>query len=883
MKAFLLGFFLAAPALAQFGATPVLMYDSSGNAYPSGAGSPPAQPVNTNVTCYTNVTGVTLPCNFSGGGSTTNPLTGAASGGAAPGSTFNGGSAVTFDYHTLGAFPLAGGAALTGATGGNPNAGGINATQYLLNGVQGEVVTNPSAIAATLPNQIAYAFNVSPFLMPHWTSCVSRVKINAGNCRVIMVGDSTTYGLGSNGTLSTGDMTTAAYPARLSQYLNSALLPTQRDAVIGAGGGAGNGDSCLNDNRIVCGGGWGVNATFFTAGGDTFLATSAGTLTFTPTDQVDTFVFWYLSNGFGAGTYAVDGGSTTSFSEAGSAGLHSVTISAGTLGSHALDIAWTSGSVYVVGFEAYNSAQGSVLIENAGWSGSRSQTWDSGSSLPYLPQPTITNMAPDVVVLDLGINDWSLPTSVPNYTTFMQSLITSWQAVSDVVLVTPAPSSTGFVSLATQQPYIAALYQLATTNNIPLIDNFSRWGSYERANPAPMSFYFNNVHPNKTGYVDFAQSVAQQMLLPVSYGGGNGTGTGMVYPAAGVSLSTGSAWATSLPYAATTGLLYDAAGTLSFSATLPAAAFPALTGDCTTVAGALATTCLNTNGVPFTTAATTAIGTSGATIPLLSGGNTYSGISIHTINGAASTPIETWTGTLATGNATTSFPGLYYNCSGSTARTNFNTNGTALGINTCSGFTGNLFDFGVNGGQVANLTSQGQLVLQNILNSNGVEVPSGAYYGFSSTTSNAGTKDTVLCRLGAAGVAGVESAATCTNTVAGATGTFVAAAYNTATNCSSTASPAVCGSAAAGSVLIPTGTTSSTLTVNTTAVTANSQIFFYPDDSLGTKLSATCNSTAATLVGGSFISARTAGTSFTITFNGTIATNGVCGSFEIKN
>jgi hypothetical protein len=105
----------------------------------------------------------------------------------------------------------------------------------------------------------------------------------------------------------------------------------------------------------------------------------------------------------------------------------------------------------------------------------------------------------------------------------------------------------------------------------------------------------------------------------------------------------------------------------------------------------------------------------------------------------------------------------------------------------------------------------------------------------------------------------------------------------TATNCASSASPAVCGSASAGSVLIPTGTTSSTLTVNTTAVTANSQIMFYPDDSLGTRLSVTCNSTLSTLVGGSFISARTPGTSFTITFNGTILTNGVCGSFVVVN
>jgi len=131
--------------------------------------------------------------------------------------------------------------------------------------------------------------------------------------------------------------------------------------------------------------------------------------------------------------------------------------------------------------------------------------------------------------------------------------------------------------------------------------------------------------------------------------------------------------------------------------------------------------------------------------------------------------------------------------------------------------------------------------------------------------------------IGPAGAAGTNNYSEYVN------GPFAAGTYATTSNCSSAASPAVCGAASAGSVQIPTGTTSETLTVNTTAVTANSQIVFYPDDSLGTRLGVTCNSTLATLVGGSFISARTPGTSFTITFNGTILTNGVCGGYYIIN
>jgi hypothetical protein len=72
------------------------------------------------------------------------------------------------------------------------------------------------------------------------------------------------------------------------------------------------------------------------------------------------------------------------------------------------------------------------------------------------------------------------------------------------------------------------------------------------------------------------------------------------------------------------------------------------------------------------------------------------------------------------------------------------------------------------------------------------------------------------------------------------------------------------------------------LTVNTTAVTANSRIFLQADDSL-TIAATTCNSTLATLVGGLAVTARTPGTSFTITYNGTIATNPLCVSYKIEN
>lgn len=103
----------------------------------------------------------------------------------------------------------------------------------------------------------------------------------------------------------------------------------------------------------------------------------------------------------------------------------------------------------------------------------------------------------------------------------------------------------------------------------------------------------------------------------------------------------------------------------------------------------------------------------------------------------------------------------------------------------------------------------------------------------------------------------------------------------TASNCSSGASPAVCGSAKAGSVAVPTGT-NPTLVVDTTGVAAGSEIILTPDMSANVGGGVTCNTTVSTQ-GPAIVSARTAGTSFTIQIDATVATNPVCVDYHIIN
>lgn len=101
--------------------------------------------------------------------------------------------------------------------------------------------------------------------------------------------------------------------------------------------------------------------------------------------------------------------------------------------------------------------------------------------------------------------------------------------------------------------------------------------------------------------------------------------------------------------------------------------------------------------------------------------------------------------------------------------------------------------------------------------------------------------------------------------------------YRTFSNCSSAASPAVCGASSAGSVIVAAGATS--VVVNTNQLTANSQIFIQFDSSLGTKLGVTCNTT----VDLGQVTARSAGVSFTITSAAAPVVNPACYSYFYIN
>lgn len=120
-------------------------------------------------------------------------------------------------------------------------------------------------------------------------------------------------------------------------------------------------------------------------------------------------------------------------------------------------------------------------------------------------------------------------------------------------------------------------------------------------------------------------------------------------------------------------------------------------------------------------------------------------------------------------------------------------------------------------------------------------------------------------------------------------GAQTALSYATATNCAATgtaASPSVasCGSAAAGHFSCATNATGATCVIDTTVVTANSEIFVQESDNTntGTLLSVTCNSSTNVNPTDRLLASWIAGTSFTINL-GTVTTHPACFSYHIIN
>lgn len=352
-------------------------------------------------------------------------------------------------------------------------------------------------------------FNVKPSNTRKMRNGLAQVRRGTRNSKIACVGDSVTRGQKSVAT--TAQWAANGWPPQLAVRLAATGLPIMAQNVIGDGNFASV--SIANvDPRLSATGGWAGNSGAKTAGGQAFKATAAGTLSFTPTVSVDTFeVVTLQSTAAFSLSLNVDGGAATVLNTSNANNLLKSTVAAGALAAHTLNGVWGSGQNWIVGIDAYNSAQKSVQLLNMGASSWKASDWADATNV-YGPINTLKFYAVDAAFILLGLND-SLALADPTaYTTNIQALITSVKLTGDPIIVVMPPADISNASVAVQQAYVAAAYALAVANDIPLIDLYALWGGDDAVAQA-LGWKADGVHPNQYGYHDWMLLIFQMLQL----------------------------------------------------------------------------------------------------------------------------------------------------------------------------------------------------------------------------------------------------------------------------------------------------------------------------------------------------------------------------------
>ncbi len=208
----------------------------------------------------------------------------------------------------------------------------------------------------------------------------------------------------------------------------------------------------------------------------TSIGVGGNSLAYTTTAEVDRLdLLLHRRSDFGVLGVSVDGGAVQSFSLANAAeDLTWQAIAGLTLAPHTFTFTRVSGACrFPVIVDAHNSAENAFHIYNAGARNWTSTDWVVADH-PNSPLSAIAYAAPDVVVIDLGINDWRQSgTSIATFKANMQTIIDACLAAeAQVALCIPHAIQTYVtVTDAWSLPATIAAYQeLAATNSCVLVN-----------------------------------------------------------------------------------------------------------------------------------------------------------------------------------------------------------------------------------------------------------------------------------------------------------------------------------------------------------------------------------------------------------------------------
>nr|OAP95082.1 hypothetical protein A4U53_17825 [Rhizobium leguminosarum] len=339
---------------------------------------------------------------------------------------------------------------------------------------------------------------------------------------MICVGDSTTWGEGGgdSGSNMRFNAKERCWPTIVAKSFTSSGLAAGYENMYGNGATTTAGIAQSNLQNYYKAGfspsnAWAANAAL-TSGGCLFAnATDTSAITIVLQSPCDRFELADLTlPGNGIISYSIDGGAAVQLDQNLASSYRRTVIDLGTVATHTITVNRVSGTCFFAGYTAWNSTAPGFEVVNVGIGSAQTTEWTT-SATTYGPKNSLTSLAADadIVTIDLTINNAFLSPTTYNttYPTQMQTLINNAKAGgADVLLMTGNPSRIDIIPDATQQNFRNALKAIALSNDLPMIDQWSKYTDWVTLDAAAKMYNAN--HPNKLGYADLGAFVAATIL-----------------------------------------------------------------------------------------------------------------------------------------------------------------------------------------------------------------------------------------------------------------------------------------------------------------------------------------------------------------------------------
>jgi lysophospholipase L1-like esterase len=342
-----------------------------------------------------------------------------------------------------------------------------------------------------------HVYNLKPKHLFRTRAKLAAVRAGTGTIKITTAGHSIVAGTGA--TIGTTD-----WPTQFKAALVAAGFPSSGTGLVAAAR-AGSSITVPADSRWSFGAGW----TAFGQGSNLVTnSTNGNAATFT-SDVAGTRVDVYYYNSSGAFTVSIDGGGAVAVTPPGGASLGTYTVTGLSNATHTVAISRTAGNCIFLGVEVWNGSTG-IRLHNAGQSGQVTAVTGLSNTAWYAScvlAGAANGWNSDLAFLMCIANDAFASVPVATWQANMQTAITSLRANSqDVVLLVENP-----INALDFSAYTAAMYQLAITNDLPVIDFSQRWTSYTLANS--YGIMSDGTHPNGVGYADYARAITLALGL----------------------------------------------------------------------------------------------------------------------------------------------------------------------------------------------------------------------------------------------------------------------------------------------------------------------------------------------------------------------------------